>query len=229
MQKKSKLENCFKTLYDLPINAPLPNPQNIKVFHKAIECIAELGEPKDAIELLMLIDFDKPKPSITMHLKKAAEVISFLMTKQSVRKEWPFLENHYLSCLEKYVEKRVDESIHYPDFNACCKLGCCEHDALYDVLEDSDKIHLLSTHIIPLVKENFPPKIGAHILGIASFDPDGYLREAALKEMEQLDTGNILPYVLLRLNDWVPQVATLAQDILKKMLDNKKVTITQIV
>ena len=52
------------------------------------------------------------------------------------------------------------------------------------------------------------------VLGLASFHPSGYVREAACKLLEE---GGIR-YLLLRLNDWVPQVRKAAHQALNSLL-----------
>jgi hypothetical protein len=47
--------------------------------------------------------------------------------------------------------------------------------------------------------------------GILSFHPDGFVREAAVKELADSRDGSELPYLLLRLNDWVREVREAAQ------------------
>lgn len=44
------------------------------------------------------------------------------------------------------------------------------------------------------------------LLGLASFHYSGYVRGAAVLELASLETGKELPYLLIRLNDWVPEV-----------------------
>jgi HEAT repeat protein len=47
---------------------------------------------------------------------------------------------------------------------------------------------------------------GAAVLGTASFHPSGYVREAAVAELAGIRSGEELPFLLLRLNDWVDPV-----------------------
>jgi len=47
---------------------------------------------------------------------------------------------------------------------------------------------------------------------------DGYTREAALRRAAQLASPLLLPAIVERLNDWVPQVRVLAQEVLLGML-----------
>ena len=49
------------------------------------------------------------------------------------------------------------------------------------------------------------------VLGILSFHPSGYVREAAIGRLAAITTGNELPYLLIRLNDWVPAVRVVAR------------------
>ncbi|HYC87790.1 MAG TPA: hypothetical protein VEO54_01140 [Thermoanaerobaculia bacterium] len=54
------------------------------------------------------------------------------------------------------------------------------------------------------------PKLAAdyatEVLGVFSFHPSGYVREAAVRRLAESRDGAELPYLLLRLTDWVPQV-----------------------
>lgn len=50
----------------------------------------------------------------------------------------------------------------------------------------------------------------AELLGLASFHPSGYIRELALRRLTQITSGRELPFLLLRLNDWVAPVSDLA-------------------
>ena len=49
------------------------------------------------------------------------------------------------------------------------------------------------------------------LLGIASFHWSGYVREAAIQRLNLIDTGAELPFLLLRLNDWVSSVRIAAE------------------
>ena len=48
------------------------------------------------------------------------------------------------------------------------------------------------------------------ILGLASFHPSGYIRELAVRRLVQIRSGAELPFLLLRLNDWVAPLSHLA-------------------
>ena len=46
----------------------------------------------------------------------------------------------------------------------------------------------------------------AIILGLASFHSNGYFRERAIKALSLMTSGAELPYLVIRLNDWVPAI-----------------------
>jgi hypothetical protein len=56
------------------------------------------------------------------------------------------------------------------------------------------------------------------IPGVASFHPSGYVREAAVEWLDALAAGRELPFLILRLNDWVPQVADRALAAVRRRL-----------
>ena len=58
----------------------------------------------------------------------------------------------------------------------------------------------------------------ADILGMFSFHRSGYLREYAVKRLARIHDGSEVRYLLLRLNDWVPQVREAAQSAIEERL-----------
>ena len=50
------------------------------------------------------------------------------------------------------------------------------------------------------------------LLGLASFHNDGHVREAAVNSLSALNDGQELPFLLIRLNDWVEPVREAAAD-----------------
>lgn len=66
---------------------------------------------------------------------------------------------------------------------------------------------------------SFPEDVQAHLLGIASMNANGYIREAALGSLEKLYTPQTIPYLLILLNDWVPVIRNAA---LKAFQNNLK-------
>jgi HEAT repeat protein len=57
------------------------------------------------------------------------------------------------------------------------------------------------------------------LLGLASSHPSGYVREAAVKELALQNSGNVIPFLLLRLNDWVGSIRQLAFQALRERLN----------
>lgn len=49
------------------------------------------------------------------------------------------------------------------------------------------------------------------LLGVASFHRSGYERQDAVKELSRINDGKELPYLLIRLSDWVPAVRRTAE------------------
>ena len=50
------------------------------------------------------------------------------------------------------------------------------------------------------------------LLGMASFHQNGYVREGAIKRLNLITTGAELPFLMLRLNDWVSNVRDVAYE-----------------
>lgn len=70
--------------------------------------------------------------------------------------------------------------------------------------------------IVNLLK--FPADISIHLLGIASLNSNGYIREKAIRNFSKVSSSSAIPYILLRLNDWVLPVRSLAEYMLKNIL-----------
>lgn len=55
------------------------------------------------------------------------------------------------------------------------------------------------------------------VLGVASMHPNGHVREAAVRELDA-SSGGELPYLLVRLNDWVEPVRRRAREAVRRRL-----------
>jgi len=55
-----------------------------------------------------------------------------------------------------------------------------------------------------------PGEPGILLIRLSSFHPNGFVREEALRRLGLIEDGTELPYLLLRLSDWVPQVQAAA-------------------
>jgi HEAT repeat protein len=60
----------------------------------------------------------------------------------------------------------------------------------------------------------FPPAL----LGLASMHRSGYVREQAVRRLAERSDGSEIPYLLIRLNDWVPAVREAAHVVLRERL-----------
>ncbi|MDF2613801.1 MAG: hypothetical protein K0S71_1587 [Clostridia bacterium] len=56
------------------------------------------------------------------------------------------------------------------------------------------------------------------ILGLSSFHPDGYFREKAIRRLSEINTDFKIPYLLIRMNDWVKEIREVSQEYLLSYL-----------
>ncbi len=71
-----------------------------------------------------------------------------------------------------------------------------------------------------LVDLDYDADESAWILGLATFHYSGYTREAAVKRLSTHEPRLSLPFLFLRLNDWVQQVRTAALNAIETVIDN---------
>jgi HEAT repeat protein len=57
-------------------------------------------------------------------------------------------------------------------------------------------------------------EMSVSLLGIASCHTNGYVRAAAVRELGKTETGAELPFLLIRANDWVPEIRSAARGLL---------------
>ncbi|MDQ7096670.1 hypothetical protein REC12_24040 [Desulfosporosinus sp. PR] len=93
------------------------------------------------------------------------------------------------------------------------KIGSKDWSRIYDQVKYT---RIDEKSLVSLLE--FETDISVHLLGIASLNSNGYVREKALKLMSGVKSPSAVPYILLRLNDWVVSVRNLAEHILKNML-----------
>lgn len=56
------------------------------------------------------------------------------------------------------------------------------------------------------------------VLAILSFHYSGFVRQEALRQLSRCTDGSEVPFIVVRLNDWVDQVATLARDVFERRI-----------
>ena len=69
----------------------------------------------------------------------------------------------------------------------------------------------------------FPDSITVELLGIASLNGNGYVREAAILQLQKIKSPRKIPYILLRLADWVSQVRKTAEKAIMQCLKQEYV------
>lgn len=61
-------------------------------------------------------------------------------------------------------------------------------------------------------------RFATSLLGLVSFHYSGYVREAAVRELATQHTGEELPFLLIRLNDWVSEVRAAAEGAIRERI-----------
>lgn len=84
-------------------------------------------------------------------------------------------------------------------------------------LYDSFRYINLDLSRLSLLKK-LPADCQVHLMGVASLNGNGYVREKALSNIEQLNDVEGLPYVVLRLSDWVQTICNLTCQIFRSLL-----------
>ena len=58
---------------------------------------------------------------------------------------------------------------------------------------------------------HFPDDLAVDLLGVASLNGDGYVRQAAIRHLQTIDSPKKIVFIMLRLADWVSQVRETAK------------------
>jgi HEAT repeat protein len=64
----------------------------------------------------------------------------------------------------------------------------------------------------------FPDSIAVYLLGVASLNGNGYVRQESIHRLHKISSPLKIPFILLRLGDWVPQVRESAETVLSGCL-----------
>lgn len=78
----------------------------------------------------------------------------------------------------------------------------------------------IATKDLDFYRVDFDEKTYLRLLGIASLNRNGYVREKAIMELARLKNKDGLKFILLRLSDWVLPVRKAATDALNSFFDN---------
>lgn len=76
----------------------------------------------------------------------------------------------------------------------------------------------ISREDISFYKTNFRQIDVILLLKISSLNSNGYVREKAVKELGKVDEASVLPFIVYRIADWVPQISKVAKNALKIFL-----------
>jgi hypothetical protein len=175
-----------------------PSKKDISDCLIALDTIAEHGTPCDAFTIIgMLSKRDQGDREL---VQKMVQTIGALMMHKKTHALWPSLQKKY----EELIEGDLC------DCGPICEC-CCPHSGrkpmdTFLTIENISKFHT-----------QFFAHESAHLLGIATFDPNSYIREIALQAMEYVQNFYILPYVLLRLDDSAPRVRARAHEMVRKI------------
>jgi HEAT repeat protein len=62
-----------------------------------------------------------------------------------------------------------------------------------------------------------------HLLGVATLNRNGYVRQEALSRLGTIQDEYALPYLILRLADWVPEIRELAERLVREAIERRVV------
>lgn len=79
-------------------------------------------------------------------------------------------------------------------------------------------------NINELLVENMSEFEKIYFIGIASFHPNGYFREKCLNELIKYNSGVEIPFLIIKLTDWVKTIKNKAQIELEKRINNENIT-----
>ncbi|MEW6348422.1 MAG: HEAT repeat domain-containing protein [Thermodesulfobacteriota bacterium] len=102
------------------------------------------------------------------------------------------------------------EKASHDDWRRLYGFFCFQHIDL-----DPKKVRALS---------RFEAPVAVHLLGVATLNGNGFVREAALRLLGDLGDPVTIPYVMLRLADWVAQVRNVAKQLLPCLLETLTVS-----
>lgn len=79
--------------------------------------------------------------------------------------------------------------------------------------------------VTDLQRMGFEPTEYPNAWGILTFHANGYVREDAMRRLAEHKSGAEIPYLIMRLSDWVPEIRLLASELLRSRLQPRFVTV----
>lgn len=92
-------------------------------------------------------------------------------------------------------------------------------NSLNDYTDTLKHLHIEKSDL-DFYRVDFDEKIYVQLLGIASLNSSGYVREKAVKELARVKNADGLKFILLRLSDWVAAVRNVATEGIYSFLEN---------
>ncbi|MDP3508363.1 MAG: hypothetical protein Q8T09_10265 [Candidatus Melainabacteria bacterium] len=150
---------------------------------------------------------------------------------------WNYLQNKKLFA-EAKLSEALEQAVAHDDITSIYLVtGLCLHPtaeirekawAVIDYLlrdvtpQDLVKIDIVTRSyriIIEQIKLLDDLTIPTNVLGLFSFNPNGFIREKALRQLANRFDGRELPFILLRANDWVESIHDQAIAALRERLE----------
>lgn len=150
---------------------------------------------------------------------------------------WNYLQNKELFAEAKLCEA-LEQAVAHDDITSIYLVtGLCLHPtaevrekawAVIDYLlrdvtpQDLVKIDIVTRSyriVIEPIKLLDDLAIPTNVLGLFSFNPNGFIREKALRQLANRFDGRELPFILLRANDWVESIHDQAITALRERLE----------
>jgi HEAT repeat protein len=161
---------------------------------------------KDQISLLYSTEGDLLQNQI-----RVLENLQATGRKDSVVALAPLLDRK--SALTGYVRKTIVGLIKHFNARDFLALEVRVRESLWSHGWSYQPVHALETDTVP-------DDDALLLYGVYSMHKSGYVREKAVRALSQYGSSKALPFLLLRLNDWVPPVRHLASVVLESILSH---------
>lgn len=175
---------------------PIPQPQKqlspatrdlVEALYRRLDLVERLFRSDPRMELLRTIG-DSGEPAAIPDLLPLALTRSSEIARQSAR-----AVERLLDCIKPAEYVRFDEYIRVGDIDWKWRREAWAEFRVPDVKRFAKL-----------------PEGAASFLGVVSCHSSGYIRESAVRELGNIQSGAELPFLLLRANDWVENVREIA-------------------
>lgn len=166
---------------------------------------------KDEISLLYSTEGSAQSSSngLLQNQIRVLENLQATVRKDSVVALAPLLDRK--TALTGYVRKTIIGLIKHFNARDYLALEVRVRESLWSHCWSYQPVHAIETDTVP-------DEDALLLYGVYSMHRSGYVREKAVRALSQYGSSKTLPFLLLRLNDWVPQVRHLASVVLESIL-----------